>query len=188
VLGTAFALYDRAQGWAALRAALGEAFEQDGTILMLLADAYADRDQDGRYASNSNEVIYAVNCLDRPEVRTLEELRAALPAYRAASPRFGEYIAWGALPCRHWPVRPTGRAAPVTAAGAAPILVVGTTRDPATPYAWAVALAAQLESGRLLTYEGDGHTAYALGSRCVDRAVERYLVDGVVPAEGTRCR
>jgi TAP-like protein len=64
---------------------------------------------------------------------------------------------------------------------------VGTTRDPATPYAFAKNLAAELESGRLLTYVGDGHTAYEEGSRCIDDAVDAYLVDGHLPADGTRC-
>jgi pimeloyl-ACP methyl ester carboxylesterase len=75
----------------------------------------------------------------------------------------------------------------VHAEGAGPILVVGTTRDPATPYAWAQSLAAELSSGRLLTYEGDGHTAYATGSGCIDAAVDTYLIGGVLPDEGTRC-
>ena len=75
----------------------------------------------------------------------------------------------------------------VRAEGAPPIVVVGTTRDPATPYAWAVSLADQLASGRLLTFEGDGHTAYH-GNRCIDRAVDRFFLEGKAPADGTRCR
>ena len=76
---------------------------------------------------------------------------------------------------------------PTTRIGAAPILVVGTTRDPATPYEWAVALADQLESGVLLTRDGDGHTAYHVGSACIDEAVESYLVEGAVPPDGKKC-
>ena len=83
---------------------------------------------------------------------------------------------------------PEGKAAPIRAPGAGPILVVGTTRDPATPYAFAKNLAAELDSGRLLTYDGDGHTAYKEGSGCIDDAVDAYLVGGKLPAEGTRCR
>ncbi|GAA4943015.1 hypothetical protein GCM10023238_06160 [Streptomyces heliomycini] len=77
---------------------------------------------------------------------------------------FGEGLAWASLNCAYWPVRATGEARRIEAKGAAPIVVVGTTRDPATPYRWAEALAGQLSSARLLTYEGDGHTAYGRGS------------------------
>jgi hypothetical protein len=82
----------------------------------------------------------------------------------------------------------TGESQAVRAEGIPPIVVVGTTRDPATPYAWAEALADQLASGRLLTFEGDGHTAYHHGNRCIDRAVDRFFLEGKPPADGTRCR
>lgn len=73
------------------------------------------------------------------------------------------------------------------AKGAAPIVVIGTTRDPATPYESAVELADQLESGVLLTREGDGHTAYSSGNQCITKAVDAYLVKGTVPEDGTIC-
>jgi pimeloyl-ACP methyl ester carboxylesterase len=76
---------------------------------------------------------------------------------------------------------------PVHAAGAPPILVIGTTRDPATPYVWAQALAKQLKSGVLLTYEGDGHTAYLRHDSCVDAAVQGYVENLTPPKVGTRC-
>jgi hypothetical protein len=84
-------------------------------------------------------------------------------------------------------VRATGRPERIKAEGAAPVLVVGTTRDPATPYAWAVSLAHQLSSGRLLTYVGDGHTAYGRGSTCIDSHVNAYLLSGTLPPPDTRC-
>ncbi|MEY4137223.1 MAG: hypothetical protein RL205_1351, partial [Actinomycetota bacterium] len=59
--------------------------------------------------------------------------------------------------------------------------------DPATPYPWAVALSNQLSTARLLTYVGDGHTAYGNGNRCIDSAVDTYFVSGTLPARGTRC-
>ena len=71
--------------------------------------------------------------------------------------------------------------------GAPPILVVGTTGDPATPYEWARALSTELRSGVLVTYDGDGHTAYDTGSACVDRLVDDYLINRTAPADGTRC-
>ena len=94
---------------------------------------------------------------------------------------------WGSLPCAYWPVR--GAPAPaMRAVGAPPILVVGTTRDPATPYRWAQALARDLSTGVLLGWNGDGHTAYKMGSSCVDSIVDRYLIDGAVPRNGTVCQ
>ena len=77
---------------------------------------------------------------------------------------------------------------PSTPRGAAPILVVGTTGDPATPYAWSQALADQLESGRLLTWEGNGHTAYGRSGACVQKAVDTYLIRGTMPEEGLTCK
>jgi homoserine acetyltransferase len=89
--------------------------------------------------------------------------------------------------CERWPLTTSVSAPDFTAAGAAPILVVGTIRDPATPYEWSETLASTLESGVLLTRDGDGHTGFLQNNRCIDKIVVAYLVDGTVPAEGTRC-
>jgi len=80
-----------------------------------------------------------------------------------------------------------GTRGPIHAAGAAPILVVGTTNAPATPYAWSVALAEQLDSGVLITRVGEGRTGYNQGNRCVDDAIEAYLLTGAVPASALQC-
>ncbi|MGH8893903.1 MAG: alpha/beta hydrolase [Actinomycetes bacterium] len=187
VLGVAAALYDEGS-WPLLREAIAEARRGDGSTFLGLADHYSDRGPDGTYTTNAVEALYAVNCLDRPEAATLDEFRAAAERAEAASPLFGAFIAWGGLPCASWPAPPQGTPHPVAAEGARPILVVGTTRDPATPYEWARSVARRLENGRLLTLVGDGHTAYRQGSSCIDRAVDRYLLDGKLPARGTRCR
>lgn len=76
---------------------------------------------------------------------------------------------------------------PIPAEGAAPIVVVGTTNDPATPYEWSVSMADQLSSGVLVTRVGEGHTGYNKGNPCVDAAVETYLLDGTPPQDGLRC-
>jgi hypothetical protein len=93
---------------------------------------------------------------------------------------------WGSLPCAYWPVRSSPLPS-IRAAGAPPILVIGNKRDPATPYRWAQALAGDLKSGVLLGWDGNGHTAYMMGSSCVDGLVNRYLVDLAVPRNGTVC-
>jgi pimeloyl-ACP methyl ester carboxylesterase len=186
-LGVAYPLYSSSL-WPDLSKALTAALRGNGAPLLALADAYAHRGDDGRYTDNSSTVIYAVNCLDRDDAQTEPQVADTVREFAAQSPTFGPYLAWGALACTDWPIAPVGRARAVHAEGAGPIVVVGTTRDPATPYAWAKSLAGELSSGRLLTYDGDGHTAYATGSSCIDDAVDTYLLSGTEPAEGTTCR
>ncbi len=185
--GVIAAMYDESS-WAQLREALTSAIkEKDGAGLLVLSDSYYERDADGRY-SNLMSANAAVNCLDLPPAYdTPEEVERALPSFEKASPVFGEGLAWASLSCAYWPVGATGEPHRIEARGAAPIVVVGTTRDPATPYRWARALAAQLTSARLLTYEGDGHTAYGRGSACIDSTINAYLLRGTPPTNGKRC-
>jgi pimeloyl-ACP methyl ester carboxylesterase len=185
--GVIAAMYDES-GWERLREALTAAIEEkDGAGLLALSDSYYERDADGRY-SNLMFANSAVNCLDLPaSFDSPDEVRKALPAFEKASPVFGESLAWAALNCAYWPVAPTGEPHRIEAKGAAPILVVGTTRDPATPYRWAQSLSRQLASARLLTYQGDGHTAYGRGSTCIDSTINAYLLRGTPPANGKRC-
>ncbi|MBG0853488.1 alpha/beta fold hydrolase [Streptomyces spinoverrucosus] len=185
--GVIAAMYDEA-AWQQLREALTAAMKKnDGAGLLALSDGYYERDADGRY-SNLMYANAAVNCLDLPpSFDTPDDARRSLPAFQKASPVFGEALAWAALNCAYWPVAPTGEPHRIEAKGAAPIVVVGTTRDPATPYRWAQALARQLSSGRLLTYDGDGHTAYGRGSECIDRTINTYLLRGTAPTDGKRC-
>ncbi|QDI70158.1 proteinase [Streptomyces calvus] len=186
-MGVIAALYDES-AWQQLREALTAAMrEKDGAGLLVLADGYYERGA-GADFSNLMFANAAVNCLDLPPAfDSPDEVRRALPDFRKASPVFGEGLAWASLNCAYWPVRATGEAQRIEAKGAAPIVVVGTTRDPATPYRWAEALAGQLSSARLLTYEGDGHTAYGRGSDCIDSAINAYLLDGTPPTDGKRC-
>lgn len=185
--GVIAAMYDEG-AWQHLRDALSAAMrENDGAGLLALSDSYYERDAEGRY-TNLMFANAAVNCLDLPPAfATPDEVRKSLPAFEKASPVFGEGLAWATLNCAYWPVAPTGEPHRIEAAGAAPIVVVGTTRDPATPYRWAQALSRQLSSARLLTYEGDGHTAYGRGSKCIDRTINAYLVRGTPPARDKRC-
>ncbi|GHH85370.1 proteinase [Streptomyces sulfonofaciens] len=185
--GVIAAMYDEA-AWPQLRAALTSAIEDgDGSGLLALSDSYYEREDDGRYA-NLMFANAAVNCLDLPPAfTTADQVAKALPDFEKASPVFGESLAWASLTCAYWPEHATGRPHRIEADGAPPIVVVGTVRDPATPYRWARALAAQLSSARLLTYNGDGHTAYGRGSTCIDGAINRYLVSGTAPKDGKRC-
>jgi pimeloyl-ACP methyl ester carboxylesterase len=185
--GVIAAMYDEG-AWAQLREALASAMkENDGAGLLVLSDSYYERDADGRYP-NLMFANAAVNCLDLPAAfDTPDEVRRDLDAFEKASPVFGEGLAWASLNCAYWPVQASGEPHRIEAKGAAPIVVVGTTRDPATPYRWARALSAQLSSARLLTYEGDGHTAYGRGSTCIDSTINAYLLRGTPPTDGKRC-
>ncbi|MFF1681356.1 alpha/beta hydrolase [Streptomyces sp. NPDC058256] len=185
--GVIAAMYDEA-AWQQLREALTAAMkEKDGAGLLSLSDSYYERDADGRYA-NLMFANAAVNCLDLPAAFSRpDQVEKALPSFEKMSPVFGEGLAWASLNCAYWPVKPTGEPRRIEAKGAAPILVVGTTRDPATPYPWAQGLASQLSSATLLTYVGDGHTAYGRGSDCIDSTINRYLLKGTPATKGKRC-
>jgi pimeloyl-ACP methyl ester carboxylesterase len=182
--GVAAALYSKST-WPILKTGLSGAFGGDGTVLVQLANLLLERNPDGTY-SNLVDADTAISCVDRPWPRSLAAWQAQASAAGQAAPLFGPPNLWGNLPCAYWPV-PPAPLPEITAAGAPPILVVGTTRDPATPYRWAQALAADLSSGVLLGRNGDGHTAYGEGSACVDQIVNAYLISLKVPRSGTVC-
>jgi pimeloyl-ACP methyl ester carboxylesterase len=184
VTGIAAALYSKAY-WPDLKTALASAFGGNGTVLVELANLLVGRNPNGTY-SNLVDAETAIDCLDRPWPRALSSWQAAAKQAAAAAPLFGAPILWGSLACAYWPV-PSAPLPQLRAAGARPILVVGTTRDPATPYRWAQALARDLASGVLLGWNGDGHTAYGQGSACVDTIVNDYLIDLTVPRSGVVC-
>lgn len=170
-----------------LRAALTDAMlEGDGSALLAMLDERISRGPDGRYTDNSTEAFYAVTCLDRPFLGSVEEVRVLAREWAEQAPTFGPSLAWGLLACREWPAA-AERITTTRAEGSNPILVVSTTHDPATPYAWGEILADELDDATLLTYDGIGHTAYQRGSACVDAAVDEYLVSGALPADGTVC-
>jgi pimeloyl-ACP methyl ester carboxylesterase len=173
--------------WSYMRQSLATAFKGDGTDLLSINDLFNERNDDGTYATNATEAIYAINCFDEPSTSTEEQVREYAKTWIKDAPVFGDYLAWGNLSCSIWPVKDPNPINKFVAQTAAPIVVVGTKYDPATPYKWAVGLSSQLVTSVLLTYEGDGHTAYMRGSKCIDNEIENYLVDGIVPAKNIIC-
>ncbi len=171
-------------GWQELARAVKRLEEGNPDEVFRLADAYADRDQNGHY-TNLFDANMAVNCADEEERPSLDRIRQLQSQWRQQYPLFGPALAVGLVSCTEWPggsdPYPTGRAD-----GAPPILVVGTTGDPATPYEQAPALAKMLGVGRVLTWEGEGHTAYPQ-TTCITEAVDAYLIELTVPTEGKRC-
>ena len=177
------------RSWPRLTEALEQAERGSGTALLRLADSYNDRDEQGRYGTQSH-AQRAISCADDPGRPTPEEARKLLPEFRGISPVFGEFLGWDTAGwCHEWPADGVPEPPGVAAEGASPVLVVGTTGDPATPYEGARRLADGLGEGVgvLLTHRGEGHGAYGSGSRCVDRTVDAYLLDGTAPKDGTEC-
>ena len=170
-----------------LTPALKQGLEGKGTMLLALSDVYASRGGDGSYENNSSEAFYAISCLDDSTSVPLSKVPAQFPAFEKASPTFGKVFAWALAGCAGSKAPESRGVGTIDAAGAPPILVVGTTRDPATPYEWAQALAAQLKSGVLVTRDGDGHTGYNMGNQCVDDTIETFLVDGTAPTGDKDC-
>jgi pimeloyl-ACP methyl ester carboxylesterase len=171
-------------GWPQLATAVRNLQLGDPEGVFDLADRYADRDASGRY-TNQFDALNTVNCTDTDAAPPVAEVRRLQGEWRAKYPTFGAFIAVGLLSCTYWPGRrdpyPAG-----PATGAPPIVVVGTTGDPATPYENTAKLAGMLGVGHVLTWEGEGHTAYP-STRCIVAAVDAYLIDLTVPREGLRC-
>lgn len=173
--------------WEFMRQSLKSAFENDGTDLLIIVDLFNDRLEDGTFATNSTEAIYAINCFDTPTSKTVAEVQELVKTWVKDAPVFGDYLAWGNLACSVWPVKDEKPLTSFKADGADPILIIGTKYDPATPYKWAIGLSNEIANNKLITFEGDGHTAYMRGSKCVDKYVEDYLVDGIIPEKNESC-
>ena len=182
VLGLVTSLYGREQ-WNSLLPALVAAVDGDGRSLLTLADRGNQRYDDGTYGQ-LNASFPAIRCLDSQATSVARAKRLAR-RQAAKAPVLGPF-AGADLVCPLWPVAPAPKEPRIEAKGAAPIVVLGTTGDPATPYENARGMAEQLASGVLVTLEGEGHTAYDQ-SECVRGLVVPYLVGGDPPADGSRC-
>jgi pimeloyl-ACP methyl ester carboxylesterase len=185
--GIAQALYSK-DFWEYLTEGLQQAYDGDGKVLMLLSDSMNGRSENGQY-SNITAANISINCADDKPRYTPNYVESKLPAFRTASPLFGDFLAWGMVSCTEWPVAGAADHPDVSAAGAAPILVVGNTGDPATPYEGAQKMVTALGKGVgvELTYKGQGHGAYDSKNKCVQGAVNGYLLEGTVPSAGTVC-
>lgn len=187
-IAMSMALYSQ-DSWSYLNDLFSEVEDGITDTAFFLADYYYSRDSDGTYLDNSLEAFLAIYCVDYPvetDPAVLAEqevlLQQASPTTYRPAPPIGDTT------CANWPFKYTGEPiAALTGAGAPPVLVVSTTGDPATPYEWGVALADQLESAVLVTFNGEGHTAYGQGNECIISTVDDYLVKGIVPASDPNC-
>ncbi|MDR3068103.1 MAG: alpha/beta hydrolase [Cellulomonas sp.] len=186
--GVAVTLYSQGN-WSHLTRGLREAIDDgDGSYLLYLADQYFDRNDEGVFTTNATVAFLAIGCADGRGDADPAAMAAEAAELKVASPTFWRYFAYGAVGCANWPVPMAEPLTSYTAKGAAPIVVIGTTNDSATPYTQAQSLAAMLDSGVLVTYEGEGHTAYLTAGDCIQAAVDGFLVDGKVPKDGLTCR
>lgn len=177
VTGVQAALFDQST-WPYLDQALTLADRGDGSVLMQFAQALIQADP---IAQN-----LAVSCLDKPVPTDIATYDALTGAFQQASPFFGPDFQYSNLICAYWPAKPTGKAEALTADGAPPILLIGGTNDPATPYSEAKDVNQRLAGSVLLTRTGNGHTSYA-SSPCSAAATDAYLIDLTLPAAGTVC-
>lgn len=175
--------------WPTLRAGLREAAKGDGTTLQVLAQLANDQIGPNTYGSNIASAFYAIGCWDYPATPGIAGLRTAARDWSRGVrvPEMAEAMSWGNAPCSNWFAHSPNSPAPVSSTTETPILIIGTTFDPATPYAWSQALEAQLPTSRLLTHRGDGHTAYGDANTCIDDFTDRYLLTGALPEPGTTC-
>jgi pimeloyl-ACP methyl ester carboxylesterase len=185
IIGVLTPLYDQST-WPYLDQALTQADRGNGTLLLRFSDLYLGRKADGTY-DNQTDANTAVNCADRPVSADVATYDALGPQFTSASALFGPAFQYSNLICAYWPVKAKGKVGPITADGAPPILLVGGTGDPATPYAWAKAVNGVLTGSVLLTREGNGHVSYDK-SVCAKQLIDAYLIDLTLPPAGTVCR
>ena len=188
LIGMASSLYDDVDGWPKLRQAFTESAENYGDTFLQLADEYSGRNPDGTFMSNDFDSGAVIDCLDWQERRSIDQFKADAKEFAAKAPVFGPYIAFAGVHCRFLP-QPSTQRAPntLTEIKTAPIIVIGTIRDPATPYSWSVGLAKIFTGSRLISLDGDGHTGHGRGSACVDDAVDAYLLKGTLPSANLSC-
>ena len=183
LLGTASALYDSATGWPMLRAAIKEVKKGQTEKLLKLADEYTGRAEEGRYATNEFDSSAIIDCLDFTDDRSVEEMKVDAEAFATQAPLFGPYLAYGGLVCQYFETPEATEVTPTKTAN--PIVIIGTTGDPATPYEWAQGLHKILTNSVLISLTGDGHTGQGQGNECVDGQVDDFYLENKTPTRTT---
>lgn len=183
--GVLATLYSR-EFWQYLDLALYQVDNGDGRLLLSFADQYNRRHSDGTYDNLFNGAYDSQWCLDRPVPSDVAAYDRLAAKFIAASALFGAYSVYSNLQCAYWPAKPTYHQTPLTAPGAPPILLIGGTNDPATPYSEAQAVNRVLTGSVLLTRSGEGHTSYDT-STCSHSYEDAYLLNLTLPPPGTVC-
>jgi homoserine acetyltransferase len=189
--GMISALYSEGS-WSYLTQAFNEFFDKtdsDGRVFLVLADSYFSYDAGlGKFTNNNNEAFKAITCIDGRESNKEQDMLAQNELVKKTSKVFGRYWQYGGLACNQWPFEVVQGPTDYSAEGAPTMLVVGTTNDPATPYSQAKNFANNiLAKGYLLTYDGEGHTAYGSSNSCVADTVDDFLINGNLPKKEKTC-
>jgi pimeloyl-ACP methyl ester carboxylesterase len=183
VLGTASAMYDNATGWPKLRKAIAQAQKGYGDEFLKLADEYTGRQSDGSYPNNEFDSGAVIDCLDVNEPRTVAQIKRDAEEFSERAPLFGPYLAYGGLTCKYFGQSQEVAISPIQTTN--PIVIIGTTGDPATPYEWAKGLNKLLTNSVLVSLTGEGHTGQGQGNACVDDQIDDFYLTGKVPTTST---
>lgn len=160
----------------------------DGSQLLTIMDLLNERDPSGKYKTNQDDALILIRAADEgPGSTDPAEWEKLNEQILKDAPIMGRFFLYNDASRAAFDIKPTGVTGPVKAAGAGPILVVGSKGDPATIYEWSEALVAQLESAHLITYDGWGHGIFGGQSTCVDDAVENYFLRGEMPTDNLVC-
>jgi pimeloyl-ACP methyl ester carboxylesterase len=189
ITAIAESLYNNETGWPNLTRAL-EDVKNSGSpdLLLKIADTYNGRNSDGTFKDNQNDIGIMINCADWVEERSISEIKADARNFTKSAPIFGPFLAYAGLTCSHWKTKPELRSTKISVNTKSKIVVIGITKDPATPYVWATGLVQALKNSTLLTYDGEGHTGHNRGNSCIDRQVDGYFLTGKLPPKGLICR
>jgi pimeloyl-ACP methyl ester carboxylesterase len=183
VLGTASAMYESETGWPKLRKAIGQAQKGNGDEFLKLADEYTGRQPDGSYPNNEFDSGAVIDCLDVDEPRKVVQIKRDAEVFAEEAPLFGPYLAYGGLTCKYFGHSQEERIAPAKTIN--PIVVIGTSGDPATPYEWAQGLNELLSNSVLVSLTGEGHTGQGQGNHCVDDQIDAFYLTGKIPTTST---
>ena len=189
ITALAESLYNNLTGWPKLTKALNQVKRNSNPDKLLeLADIYNGRNSDGTFRDNQNDINIMITCADWVEDRSTSEIQADAVNFAKAAPTFGPFLAYSGLICHHWKTKPELLASKISVSTNSKIIVIGVTRDPATPYVWAKGLTQALKNSILLTYDGEGHTGHNRGNTCIDAQVDGYFLTGKLPPKGLICR
>ena len=175
ILGIASALYDDVTGWPKLARALNQVLLGDGSLLLELSDEYSGRSQTGKYFSNENDIAPIISCLDWPNSFETVPNMTTYQKFVTVAPIFGPFLAANGIFCKYLFPNVIHINSNLNIQVTSRVMIIGTTRDPATPNDWAIALSRKFPNSMLLIFDSDGHTGMNRGNNCVDTFAESYL-------------
>ena len=166
-----------------MRTAIREVKKGKAEKFLKLADEYTGRTEEGDYTANEFDSGAIIDCLDFTDARSVQQMKEDAEVFAEQAPLFGPYLAYGGLVCQYFDAPKATEVVPTKTAN--PIVIVGTTGDPATPYEWAQGLHEILTNSVLISLTGQGHTGQGQGNACVDGQVDGYYLENKTPMRTT---